>query len=64
MSAATMAAFRMMVREEIAVIEEAITNKARNNIQDIKEEFKQEKEASKYRSLFLIDTFLSHNVAR
>ena len=45
MSAATMAAFRMMMREEIAVIEEAITNKVHNSIQDIKEELKQEKEA-------------------
>ena len=45
MSAATMATFRMMMREEIAVIEEAITNKVHNSIQDIKEELKQEKEA-------------------
>ena len=45
MSAAAMAVFRMMMREEIAVIEEAITNKVHNSIQDIKEEFKQEKEA-------------------
>ena len=36
MSAATMAAFRMMMREEIAVIEEAITNKVHNSIEDIK----------------------------
>ena len=45
MSAATMAAFRMMMREEIGVIEEAITNKVHNSIQDIKEELKQEREA-------------------
>ena len=45
MSAATMAAFRMMMREEIAVIEEVITNKVYNSIEDMKEELKQEKEA-------------------
>ena len=44
MSAATMAAFRMIMREENGVIEEAITNKVHNSIQDF-EELKQEREA-------------------
>ena len=40
-----MAVFRRMMREGIGVIEEAITNKVHNSIQDIKEELKQEREA-------------------
>ena len=47
MSPATIMALRMMLREEVAAIEENITNKVASGIHELKEELRQEKEARK-----------------